>query len=111
MAETFTWEPLVNPEGDIAFRAVVAEFGDGYTQLARDGLNTKRQTWPFVFAGPAAYITPIIAFLDAHQSDTTFLFTPPLGSEGYYRCLGYKLRDTGVGRYYLSTTFRQEFQP
>lgn len=106
MADTFNWRPETQPNGDITFAEVRAQFGDGYAQRMADGLNTERQSWPLTFRGPEAEVAPIIAFLrlNAHKS---FLWTPPMpgGVEGHYQHTGYTVVPHGSGNYVVRSTF------
>lgn len=111
MAETFTWLPRADPDGEFTFATRAVQFGDGYSQAVGEGINTQAQSWPLTFSGKAAYIAPIKAFLEARGGHESFLWTPPLGTAGYYRCTGFRLRDRGADRYVLTATFQQVFQP
>ncbi|MHB2165731.1 phage tail protein [Alsobacter sp. R-9] len=55
-----------------------AEFGDGYTQIARDGINHIRMTvelqWDALTATQAVLI---LNFLEERGGDQAFLYTPP----------------------------------
>jgi phage-related protein len=82
--ETFTWQHLVGPEGTFKHATLKAQFGDGYVQLAADGINNRQQEWPLVFRGKAPKIEPIKAFLDRHGGHKPFTWTPPLGAAGSY---------------------------
>ncbi len=109
--QTFTWSPVVEPTGTATYRVLKAQFGDGYAQTAADGINNKSQTWPLQFRGTAAKIAPIRDFLDACSGYQAFFWTPPLGSQGYYKCASYTLKPMGAGKYELAATFEQAFQP
>lgn len=109
--QTFTWVPVVEPTGTVSYRVLKAQFGDGYAQTAADGINNKSQTWPLQFRGALANIAPIRDFLDALSGYQAFLWTPPLGAQGYYKCTGHMLKPMGAGKYELAATFEQAFQP
>ena len=111
MTTTFTWVPLREPVGTVSMRTRKAQFGDGYTQTAADGINNKSQTWPLQFRGTSAKIAAIRDFLDARQGYQSFFWTPPLGAQGYYKCATYTLKPLGAGKYELAATFEQAFQP
>ncbi|WP_410963171.1 phage tail protein [Salmonella sp. SAL04292] len=49
--------------------------------------------------------------MDRHEGYRSFLWTPPGGVQGRYRCNGYKLRPLGAGLHELSFTFVQVFYP
>lgn len=109
--ETFTWCPRVNAQQEVSFRTRKAQFGDGYTQVAGDGLNTRSQAWTLEFTGNEAYISAIKAFLDRHGGTKSFQWTPPLESAGLYRCAGYKPTPLGNKKYNLSVTLEQAYAP
>jgi phage-related protein len=100
--QTFTWAPDAKPSGDVKFRVLTAQFGDGYKQAAADGINNREQSWPLSFTGTKAQITPIRDFLDARQGYQSFFWTPPLGVQGYYRCSEYAPRHLGGDAYQIT---------
>ncbi len=108
--DTFNFLPNTNSSGDVRPDLLRAKFGDGYEMTAPNGLNNVRQSWPLVFEGNLATITPIKNFLDAHLG-ARFYWTPPLGTQGIYMAQGYRPVDKGAGNYEISVTFEQTFQP
>jgi len=108
---TFTWCPEIDPTGEEQYRVLGAQFGDGYKQMAGDGINNVVQSWPLQFTGSAAYITEIRDFLRAHGGVKPFLWTPPLGVQGLYDAAAVKIQAKGKDWYVLSTTFTQRFAP
>ena len=76
-----TFQPPVPPspgtENTPEFKLLEAEFGDGYTQTTRDGMNHIRDVlslqWDTLTPAQAAYIT---GFIRRHGGDTAFLYTP-----------------------------------
>lgn len=111
MTTTFTWKHNTKPSGDVTFRVLKAQFGDGYKQTVADGINNKSQDWPLTFTGLSTTIAPILAFLDARMGYQSFYWTPPLGTQGYYKCEKYAMRHLGGDSYEISATFEQSFQP
>jgi phage-related protein len=111
MTTTFTWKHDAKPSGTKTFRVLKAQFGDGYEQTAADGINNASQSWPLSFTGRAARITPIRDFLDACAGSQSFLWTPPLGAQGYYKCPTYELKQVGTDVWQIAATFNQSFQP
>lgn len=108
---TFTWTPIINPEGNKLFRKFTAQFGDGYAQEAGDGINNEVQTWPLQFVGYDYQIRPINDFLRAHGGIKPFKWTPPMGEEGLYVCGEFNIIPQGWKVYSLSATFNQRFVP
>lgn len=109
--DIFTWYQNANASGDVKFRTLKAQFGDGYQQTAPDGINNKVENWPLTFEGTSAKIAPIKAFLESKQGTQSFLWTPPLGVQGMYKCTSFRVVDKGADNYEISATFEQSFQP
>lgn len=109
--ETFTWCPRLNAEADTTFRTRKVQYGNGYAQVAGDGLNPRSQKWTLSFTGDESYIEAIKAFLDARAGTAAFLWKPPLEPIGLYRCDTYKPTALGAGKYNLDATFEQAFKP
>ncbi|MBD9419812.1 phage tail protein [Achromobacter sp. ACM04] len=111
MAERFTWKATGQPNGTVTFRRLTAQFGDGYRQVAGDGINSKVQSWPLTFSGSKKEMDLIAAFFDRHAGIRSFLWTPPLGEEGLYEVPGYSINPVGGVAYTISATFQQVFKP
>ena len=110
--EIFNWNPRRNPQGSVSFRTLSAQFGDGYAQVAQDGINSRVESWPLEFFGTQAETAPIKAFLDRHGGWKGFLWTPPLGQQSVFLMDGgYQLVPLGGGWFTLSVTFKQKFIP
>lgn len=110
MTDTFTWVPLIEPQGQTNLRERKAQFGDAYKQRVADGINAVVQAWPISFVGSGAVIGPIKSFIEAHIG-VSFYWTPPLGVQGYYSCSGHQLVPHGADVYTLTLTLQQEFKP
>lgn len=113
MTDTFNWPPLlVSPGGQATLRTLKAQFGDGYSQEAEDGINNEISTWQLSFLGSAETITTIRDFLRSHGGATSFNWTPPLDTEKLFRCSSYTPpTPAGAGNYQLSASFVQAFAP
>lgn len=80
MTETF-YPPLA-PSADsgkkVAVRIKRSDFGDGYTQRSKDGLNTidKKYTFNWNVLTPAQ-VDEIEAFFEARGGYEAFFYTPP----------------------------------
>lgn len=111
MAEIFTWSPTVDPQGSVRYRILAVQFGDGYKQTMGDGIHNRIQTWPLTFVGKGSYIKEVLSFLDKHQGCKAFLWTPPLGEEGYYTSTGTNITAHGADNFTLTVTFEQVFKP
>lgn len=111
MAERFVWKATGQPTGTVTFRRLTAQFGDGYRQVAGDGINNKVQSWPLTFSGSKQEMQVVMSFLDRHAGIASFLWTPPMGVEGYYEAPAYSLNPVGGDVYTVSATFNQIFKP
>ncbi len=88
MADTF---PAINPsygaQGKTDFKTLDAEFGDGYSQRAADGLNSTPITWMLTWeARPNADIATIYDFLIDKLGFEYFLWTAPGDTERKWIC-------------------------
>lgn len=111
MADVFTWCVRTEITGTGTFDVASARFGDGYQQTAAQGINNESQEWPVSIVGREAKVAPALAFLRARRGAVSFLWTPPLGVQGFFLCKSYNLTPHGNGVYTLSATFEQTFQP
>lgn len=109
---TFTWRTQGTPEGSFLHRVRVAQFGDGYRQVAGDGINPERQSWPLTFQGTEKDILPLLTFIRQHTIKAC-LWTPPYGVLGLYRVAADSIKLTPLGGNILSISFNfeQAFQP
>lgn len=99
MAETFSYCTRLGATGETAQRTWQNDFGDGYVQSGGTGINTRSETWDgMTIIGRLEAGDDLLgarAFLDRHEGYKSFLWTPPGGVQGRYRCNGYKLRPLG----------------
>jgi len=109
MTKTFTWTPYIEPTGTGTFRVRSAQFGNGYRQVAGDGINNEVQSWPLTFRGKEAYVLEILTFLRSHKGFAPFTWTPPLGAAALFTCASYAATPHGAGLYTLTATFDQYF--
>lgn len=90
MTDTFDFPCTVGTAGDTKLRIKRARFGDGYQQVAKDGLNARVSQWtiqtPPMPEDDAAEVTD---FLD-RNTGRPFYWTPPGRSEpSRFFCAGY----------------------
>ena len=110
MVDTFTWRPDKAAPGTFTQRARSAQFGNGYTQRAGDGINNETQSWDLTFTGKKARIAQILAFLRAQKGYKAFIWSTPFDGNLYFTCSSYKPTDQGGGAWVLTATFEQTFQ-
>lgn len=109
--ETFTWPVQNGEQGDVTFAVRTKRFGDGYEQSVGESLNNRSQSWPVTYTGTKERVKAVKAFLDRHKGTKAFLWTPPLGELGLYKCTGYQPSNRGGLIYALTATFTQTFHP
>jgi len=107
--ETFTWVPDEDASADSTLRTRKSQFGDGYVQVAADGLNTETTTWSLTFGGLADEVQPPLNFLRAHGGARSFLWTTPEGLLGLYRCETFKQQRKPGGIVVLTATFERAY--
>ncbi|NMZ20017.1 phage tail protein [Pseudomonas rhodesiae] len=73
--------------------------------------NNRSQSWPVTFTGLKPRIKEIMDFIDRHKGSKGFLWEPPLGELGLYKCNGYKPVHRGGQVYAITATFQQTFHP
>lgn len=88
------------------------QFGDGYAQVIRYGLNQNAKEWSLRWEVSETDADTIETFLDARADDgATFDWTPPAGSAGKWRCLSWSKSIPYLNRASISATFIQYFEP
>lgn len=92
-------------------RVLKTQFGDGYQQRARDGINNLAREWSLRWeALTAAELATITDFLEARAGYQSFNWTPPAGATAYMvvaETWNTSLENAGV--YNLDVTFAQVF--
>lgn len=115
----FDFKIKAEPSGQVLQRTLDAAFGDGYSQSAADGINTRSQVWnieargPWRVAGCSAGqpVKAIADFLDAHQGYKSFEWTPPASDERIrVECKAYSIQPAGNGIVTLSMVFQQVYR-
>lgn len=103
---TFTWVEDQGTSASVKPRVHSAKFGDGYQQVAKDGINNLQPEYKVKFSllNQATY-QAILDFLESHAGATAFDWTPYGRTAGKYRCddWDYSFNITGD----ISATFRQ----
>jgi Phage-related protein len=112
---TLTFTPAIPPQGgpsgSVKFSMVEIRFGDGYISSMGNGLNTKSQIWPLTWVGTESEIDAIRDFFDLHEGYKRFLWTPPMGVQGYYCVKEYTLIPEAAGNASINVTLEQRFAP
>lgn len=110
--EEFKWQTQIQhqPAGEFIHRIKKVEFGDGYSQVAADGINPETQSWPFIYLGKKEQVMPIFYFIRRHTFKS-FIWTPPFGDKGLYRVKADSISMTPLARQVMkiSAIFEEAF--
>lgn len=109
--KTFTWEPDDEASSDTTLKTRKSPFADGYVQVAGDGLNAEVDAWSMTFGGTAEEVKPILEFIRSHRGYRSFLWIPPSGELGLYRCEIFREQRRPGDICLLSTTFERSYHP
>ena len=109
---TFTWIPDYEATENSRPRINKVQFGDGYEQRLRFGLNTDPKEWDLVFMGRTnAERDEIRGFLSARGGVESFDWTPPGGTAGKFVCEEWRTTLNVHNYNTITATFRQVFEP
>lgn len=109
MVEEFKWRVERDVDPTINYRVIETKFGDGYAQTSTEGINTKDEQYVIKVHGNESEVKTIMAFFDRHAGWKSFLWRPPLGNLGLYRCVNPKPKPEGGGLYSVTGTFVKGF--
>ena len=107
MPNLFIW-PSQAVNGTVKRRKMRAQFGDGYSQVALDGINTRVQSWPFRHTGLKPDIDLIAKFID--DNPLSFQWENPNGEVGLYECDEYNIDRVDAFTSTITATFQQVFR-
>lgn len=103
--ETYNWRSQIGAgpvEYSQALRA--AQFGDGYEQVAENGINSTAIQVPMKHVGAEAEVNTIRDFLLAHTVKA-FIITPPGEVKGLYRTVVNTVRKNQLNSKFSELTF------
>ena len=88
------------------------QFGDGYSQRLRFGLNTDMKTWSLKFEVSETDADTIETFLEARGGAEHFDWSPPDETDTYkWICQQWSKQMTSAGLNQLTATFQQVIEP
>lgn len=109
---TFTYTPSFTATEQSQPRVRTVQFGDGYSQRLRYGLNTDPKIWRLIFSNRSdAERNNILAFLEARQGTQAFDWTSPRGNSGKYICTEWNMDMLNCNNNTIAATFVQVFEP
>lgn len=106
----FTWRAINDTTATVKVRSLNVQFGDGYRQIAGDGINSVSEEWPITIIGELEPMKAARDFLREHAG-SSFLWTTPMGERIRVTSNDYQLQPVGGRLYTLSATFQQFFKP
>jgi len=103
--ETYGWRSQLGA-GPIEYDQTVraAQFGDGYEQVAENGINSTAIQVPMKHVGAEAEVNAIRDFLLAHTVKA-FIITPPGEEKGLYRTVANSVRKNQISSKFSELTF------
>jgi phage-related protein len=109
-----TFTPPIDPSPGTSARPELklykADFGDGYTQTTRAGMNHNRAVLTLEWeALTVAQHKEITDFLTARGGDETFLYALPGETTRKWTCDEWETQHLAAGLKSLTATFRQSF--
>ncbi|MCK7252845.1 phage tail protein [Enterobacter roggenkampii] len=112
MIDTFMWPTQVSPTATDTINLYTAQFGDGYEQVAVNGINNIAEQWDLTWTGKKKDVAAIRAFLHSHANQS-FWWTNPWGEKKLFRVKPDSIKPTFVsGKVVtLGFSFKQAFAP
>lgn len=117
--ETFSYKVKAAPAGSESYAVLRAKFGDGYGQVAGDGIAKISDAWQIEVIGVQSGscgtlpdIDQVKSFLDRHAGCKAFNWLPPIGPAGEYYGSAPIIKKVsgryGAGKFMLSSTFTRK---
>lgn len=112
MTDTFIWATQVSPTATDTINLYTAQFGDGYEQVAVNGINSVKEEWDLTWTGKKKDVADIRAFLHTHAHQS-FWWSNPWGEKKLYRVKPDSIKPTFISGKVVSVafTFKQAFAP
>ena len=103
--ETYIWRSQLGA-GPIEYSQAVrvAQFSDGYEQVANNGINSTAIQVPMKHTGTETEVNRIRNFLLAHTVKS-FIITPPGEEKGLYRVVADSVRKNQISSKFSELTF------
>lgn len=112
MSEIFTWRALVDTSGGGDYTVSRSQFGDGYRQTVKLGINNKTAKFNVSVSGYRNEMKAVIAFLDLHGGAIPFLWKAPMEDvRTLWTCPGYRASDQGGAYFTITMEFERYFAP
>lgn len=113
MADDYIWVPSYTTNVKEQARTNAISFGDGYEQLAQDGLNSNFITIDIAHETLTdAELGAILTLLRARKGVSYFVWTPPIvgfSTSRKFRCDSWNVQPIQYNNSKLTATFREVF--
>jgi phage-related protein len=103
--ETYTWHSQLGA-GAVEYSQTIrsAQFGDGYEQVAENGINSTAIQVPMKHVGADSEVNTVRGFLLAHTVKA-FIIEPPGEEKGLYRVVADSVRKNQISSKFAELTF------
>lgn len=112
--QTFTWRTQIQAgmEGEFSHSTRAASFGDGYEQIAGEGIHPEKQSWPITLTGKTFEMLAALNFCRLHITKS-FIWTSPIGEVGLYRVEADSVKAQPLSSKVMTitATFKQAYAP
>lgn len=112
--DAFAWKIQASGQPAVTVKDGIrkVQFGDGYTQVSGNGLNSETLNYAFSYTGNKDTALEIYAFLRSHKTNS-FSFQPPYGELALWRVQADSLQLIIKSKKLITITaiFEQAFAP
>lgn len=110
--DTFTFCVRIGAEETINVSTLQAQFGDGYKQIAGNGINPSAESWALSCSGSVNNLADVRAFLKSHVT-RSFWWKNAWGETKLYRVKSDSIAPNFVNGQFveIAFTFEQAFAP
>ena len=106
----FRWLPDADHTKSVEPKVRSAQFGDGYEQRMRPGINTTPDTWKLNFTMNTQDASAIDEFLEEHAGAKAFMWKTPFGKTAKYKCESWDLRRVNGAICTISCEFKRVYE-
>lgn len=104
---TFTWIPLAEVNTPRKPRVREVQFGDGYAQRSKDGLNNNPRSHSLKFDGEDDEMDALEQFLEDRAGVESFYYAHKYGPKRLYVCQEWNRDDIDGWSSQISATFKE----
>ena len=110
--DTFSWCVRIGAAETITVSTIQAQFGDGYKQVAENGINSRTESWNLSCNGAVDDMKKIRAFLKEHVAKS-FWWENAWGEKKLYRTKADSIAPSFVNGQFveIAFVFEEAFSP